>query len=123
MAAIIAVLFGILTLKSGGAVLFIDGPAREAAGDYIPFVLWFNFVAGFAYFVAGIGLFLWRAWAVYLSLLIGVATLLVFAIFGLHITVGGEYEARMVGAMTLRSAIWLVIGFFSLRSWRRASFQ
>ena len=26
----------------------------------VPFVLWFNFVAGFAYVMAGVGLFLWK---------------------------------------------------------------
>ena len=31
--ALVAVAFGALTIKSGGAVLFFDGPARVAAGD------------------------------------------------------------------------------------------
>lgn len=43
-----AIGFGLLTLKSGGSVIFIDGPARLAAGNYLPFVVWFNFLAGFA---------------------------------------------------------------------------
>jgi len=28
-------------LRSGGAVLF-EAEARQAAGDYVPFVVWFN---------------------------------------------------------------------------------
>ncbi len=40
---VIAVVFGLLTIKSGGSVLFVDGIAREDAGNYVPFVLWFNF--------------------------------------------------------------------------------
>ena len=43
MAAVVALVFGMLTIKSGGSVLFIDGIAREDAGNYVPFVLWFNF--------------------------------------------------------------------------------
>ena len=35
----VAILFGLLTLKSGGMVLFVDGPDRVAAGNYVPFVL------------------------------------------------------------------------------------
>lgn len=119
VASIVVVLFGLLTLKSGGSVLFVDGPAREAAGDFVPFVLWFNFLAGFAYILAGVGLFLWRRWAVNLSLLIAVATVLVFAAFGIHILLDGGYEPRTVGAMSLRSAIWLIIGFFTRRAWGR----
>ncbi|MEO7200530.1 MAG: hypothetical protein ABIY56_10000, partial [Dokdonella sp.] len=41
----IAIAFGLLTIKEGGAVLFFDGAGREAAGNYVPFVLWFNFLA------------------------------------------------------------------------------
>jgi len=47
-AGIIGALFGLLTIREGGAVLFVDGAARVAAGDFVPFVLWFNFLAGFA---------------------------------------------------------------------------
>ncbi len=111
IAALIAVLFGALTLFSGGSVLFVNGPARLAAGDYVPFVLWFNFFAGFAYILTGIGLFIGRQWAVSLAMVIAVATLLVFAGFGLHILNGGDYETRTIGAMALRSIVWLVIAF------------
>ncbi len=123
LAAIVAVLFGLLTLKSGGSVLFIDGPDRAAAGNYVPFVLWFNFLAGFVYIIAGTGLFLGRVWAVNLSLLIALVTLLVFVAFGVHIIIDGEYETRTVGAMIMRSSVWLVIGFFSRRAWKRGAFQ
>ncbi len=123
VAAVVAVLFGVLTLKSGGSVLFVDGADRAAAGDYVPFVLWFNFLAGFAYIVAGIGLYLWRDWAVRLSLLIAMATVLVFAAFGLHIMFDGAYSPRTIGAMVLRSAVWLAIGLFSYRAWRGEPMQ
>lgn len=115
--AIVAVLFGLLTLKSGGSVLFIDGPARAEAGAYVPFVLWFNFLAGFAYILAGVGLFNWRSWAAKLSLAIAVATVVVFVALGFHILMGGDFEARTVGAMSLRSVVWLSIAFFSRKAW------
>ena len=62
-----AIGFGLLTLQEGGAVLFVDGAARQAAGHYVPFVLWFNFLAGFAYIVAGVGLWMRRRWAMWLA--------------------------------------------------------
>ncbi len=120
LAAIVAVAFGALTLYSGGSVLFIDGPARVAAGNYVPAVLWFNFMAGFAYILAGLGLFLWRGWAITLAMAIAVATLLVYAGFGLHILAGGDYEQRTIEAMTLRSAVWVLIAFFARAAWKRA---
>lgn len=116
--AIIAVLFGAMTLYSGGAVLFVDGQGRAAAGNFVPFVLWFNFVAGFAYIAAGIGLYLWREWAIKLSMLIAGLTLLVALAFGLHVFLGGSFEPRTVGALGLRSAVWLAIAFVSRAAWK-----
>ncbi len=112
---ILAVIFGLVTIQSGGSVLFIDGIAREDAGNYVPFVLWFNFLAGFAYLLAGAGLFMQRHWAAWLSIIIVVATIVVFALFGLHILNDGLYEARTVVAMSLRTVIWVLIAMFAYR--------
>lgn len=116
IAAVIGVLFGLLTLREGGAVLFFDGPARQAAGNYVPFVLWFNFLAGFAYVIAGIGLWLQREWAAWTAIGIAAATLIVFLVFGWHVTSGGAYELRTMIAMTLRSSIWFAIGILGWNS-------
>jgi len=110
---VIAVLFGLLTIKSGGSVLFIDGIAREEAGNYVPFVLWFNFLAGFLYITAGAGLFMQQRWAVWLSVFLVAATMIVFALFGLHILNDGLYETRTVAAMSLRSLVWAIIATFA----------
>jgi len=111
----IAVLFGLLTIKSGGSVLFIDGTFREEAGNYVPFVLWFNFFAGFAYIIAGCGLWMQKHWAVWISIFIVVATLVVFAILGIHIIKGGMYEVRTIVAMSLRTVVWALIAMFAYR--------
>ena len=117
--SVFAILFGLLTLKEGGAVLFVDGAARKAAGNYVPFVLWFNFSAGFLSIAAGIGLWRMRLWAAKLAALIAALTLLVFAAFGVHIFRGGAYELRTVMAMTLRSLVWLAISFAANRFFSR----
>lgn len=114
-AAIFAILFGVLTIISGGRVLF-NAEARQAAGNYVEFVLWFNFGAGFAYVAAGVGLWRLKRWAVWLAGLIAATTLLVFAAFGLHILSGGSYEFRTVAAMGLRSIVWLIIAAAAWRS-------
>jgi hypothetical protein len=116
VAAAVAVAFGVLTVKEGGAVLFVDGAARAAAGDYVPFVLWFNFLAGFGYVVAGIGLWLRRRWAAWLALALVAATALVFAAFGMHVALGGAYERRTVVAMSLRTTVWAAI---AVVAWQR----
>lgn len=116
IAAGVAVLFGLLTIVSGGRALFGGPEARAAVGDAVPFVLWFNTLAGFAYVVAGGGLFARQGWAVWLSAAILMATLAVFAAFGLHVLQGGAYETRTVGAMTLRAAVWLAVSAVAFRT-------
>ena len=107
--SVIAVVFGVMTLKEGGAVLFGSGEARAAAGNYVPFVLWFNFLAGFAYVTAGVGIWLGRRWAALLALFVAAATALVFAALGAHVLAGGAYETRTVVAMSLRTLVWVAI--------------
>lgn len=104
--ALIAVGFGIMTLKGGGAVLFGDEAARTAAGNYLLWLLWFNFLSGFVYIVTGIGLWLQKRWAAQLSVALAAAIALAFAVFGLHIFSGGEFEQRTVIAMSVRLGVW-----------------
>ena len=116
--ALIAIGFGLMTIREGGAVLFYDGAARDAAGSYVPFVLWFNFLAGFAYVIAGVGLWMRRRWAIWLAMAIAVATALVFLAFGVHVALGGAWEQRTVIAMTLRTLVWVGIAAIA---WRRST--
>lgn len=115
IAAGVAIVFGALSVFSGGVALFGSDDARAAMGEVVPFVLWFNFLAGFAYIVAGIGLLLQHRPAIWISLGILAATILVFSAFGIHVWQGGTYEMRTLGAMILRSGVWAVI---SVVAWR-----
>lgn len=117
--SLVAALFGLLTIKEGGMVLFGDEAARTAAGNYVPFVLWFNFLSGFAYVIAGIGLWLQQRWAVWLAVAIAAAIALTFAAFGVHAYSGGAYEQRTVIAMSLRTLIWTVIATLAVQAVRR----
>lgn len=97
-----AIGFGLLTLVSGGTALLgaID------MGAVVPFVLWFNTLAGFAYVIGGLLLLTGHRLAYPVALAILIATAAVFAAFGWRVLSGGAYEMRTVGAMTLRTAFW-----------------
>jgi hypothetical protein len=114
--SLVAIGFGVLTIRQGGMTLRGDEAAVAAAGNYVPFVLWFNFVAGFAYVIAGAGLWMQQRWAVWLAIAIAAATALTFAAFGAHVVSGGAYEQRTVIAMSLRTLVWAVIAAIA---WRR----
>jgi len=115
VAAGIAVVFGALTIFSGGQALFGGAAAQGAVGNAVPFVLWFNFLSGFAYVLAGVGIVLRKPWAGPLAMALALTILAVFGLFGLHVLRGGAYEARTVGAMVLRAAVWIGIAIYLLR--------
>jgi len=106
---VVALIFGALTVKSGGLVLFTEGEFHQQAGNYVPFVVWFNFLAGFVYIATGIGVWMQANWTIWGAISIAASTLVVFALFAVHALGGGSYETRTLGAMTLRSGVWIMI--------------
>ncbi|WP_372885222.1 hypothetical protein [Shimia sp.] len=105
IAAALGTLFGALTILSGGRALF----AGVDMGAVVPFVLWFNFLAGFVYVTAGVGLWLGRGWAFWLAGGLALATALVALAFAAQVLTGHPYEPRTIGALALRLAVWLWI--------------
>lgn len=114
--AVAAVVFGALTVFSGARALFGDAAARAAVGNAVGFVLWFNFLAGFAYVAAGLGLWLGRRWARHLATALALATALVAAGFAAHVLGGGAFEMRTVGALVLRLAFWVAVALVARRT-------
>ncbi len=114
-AAVVALVFGVLTVFAGGAALFGGDRTSEIVGNAVPFVLWFNFLAGFAYVAAGAGLLLRRRWALWLSFAIVTGTVLVAIFFGVHILRGGLFEIRTVGALFFRAGVWAAITIVAAR--------
>ena len=114
----VGVVFGALTVFSGWQGLFGDAATRAALGHTVGFVLWFNFLAGFVYVVAGLGLWLGRRWGLWLATALALGTALVAAAFGVHVLGGGAFEMRTVGALALRLGFWAVVAAVG---WRRAA--
>lgn len=114
--AIASMAFGVLTILSGGRALFGDMAARAAVGNAVPVVLWFNFLSGFVYVLAAGGIAMRKDWAGTLATGLAITIIAVFAFLGWHILRGGAYEMRTVGAMALRSAVWIAIAIYLSRS-------
>ncbi len=123
IAAGVAILFGIASVISGGRILFGSEATRAAAGDYVPFVVWFNFLAGFFYVAAGVQLARDKRCAAKAAIGLAAATVLVYAAFGVHALLGGAFTTRTVAAMALRTLLWTVIAVLACRHfgcWRPA---
>lgn len=95
-----------------------DADAVAAAGAYVPFVLWFNFLAGFAYVAAGIGIWKGQRWAARLAVALAAMTIIMFTYLGVHILSGGAFELRTVIAMGFRTAFWAMVAFVAMRGIR-----
>jgi len=76
-----------------------------------PLVVWFNFIAGFAYITAAVGIFGMCAWSIPLSYAIATATAAFFILFGMHVIADGSYELQTVVVMTIRTLLWIAISF------------
>lgn len=111
IAGAVAVAFGLLTPLSGGLALL----GAVDMGAVVPFVLWFNFLAGAAYVLGGCLLIVGHRMAWPVALAIFLATAAVFAAFGWHALTGGRFEMRTVGAMTLRTGFWLAMALIARR--------
>jgi hypothetical protein len=107
--AVAALVFGLLTITSGASALFGNPTNVASAGAVVPFVLWFNFGAGFAYVVASVGLWFFERWAAWLAVALAIATVIVFGLFGMHVASGGAYEMRTMWAMVVRASFWIVV--------------
>ncbi|MHB8880869.1 MAG: hypothetical protein ACYC69_05065 [Thermodesulfovibrionales bacterium] len=116
--SVIAVVFGLLTLKAGGSVIFDIGSMRQVEGNYVPFVVWANFLSGFFYIAAGVGLWMRKRWAATLSVAVLIGIVMTFIFFGMHVLNNGLYEMKTVYAMTLRTLLWAVISIVAYRHLR-----
>ncbi len=112
----VCVLFGLLTVVTGALALFGGELTQAAVGDAVPFVLWFNFMAGFLYVLGGYGLYRQHRWTVPLAVFIAVGTVAVLGLFLWHVAGGKPYEIRTVVAMLVRSSVWIFVTVFSYRS-------
>ncbi len=105
------VLFTAITLFLSTSILLDLFGIREHQGNYVPLVIWSNFLCGWLYSLSLLGLFSHKKWSVVplvvaLFILMGAFTGLL-----IHILDGGPYEDKTITALFLRIILTL---FFSL---------
>jgi hypothetical protein len=110
--AIILTVFGLLTLYLSSSILFDWFGVRAKQGNYVLFIVGTNFLCSILYLTAAYGLYKSKEWT--FKLLLTALILLSIGFIGLlvHISMGGLYETKTVGAMIFR--IVLTIGFIRI---------
>ncbi len=97
--------FGLMTLFMSSSVIFNLFNIRANQGHYVLFVVWANFFSGLLFVTAAFAFFKRKSWS-RVPLLASLVILLV-ALAGLliHISGGGAYETKTVGAMIFRVTV------------------
>lgn len=113
--ALIFLVFGFLTIVSGGRSIFSDA-GIAARGNIVPLVLWFNFIAGFFYILAGVSTFKMKSCVKKLSAVLAVLNSVVLLYLVNHIYQGGLYENKTFVAMSFRTVFWIVFAAYFQKS-------
>lgn len=107
IAAGLLVAFGLLTLFLSSSIIFDWFGIRAKEGNYVLFVVGANFLCAILYLIAAYGFIKKKQWV--LKVLLTALILLFVGFIGLfvHITMGGLYETKTIGAMIFRLVVTL----------------
>lgn len=115
ISALVAGIFGILTLIAGGRILLGLG---EAGYTVIRPVLLFNTVMGALYLLTAVLIVRSNERARPLALFIAATNVIVLLSILVMRATGGTVANETMGAMTLRSVVWVVIAVVLMRDYR-----
>ncbi len=105
--------FGLLTLFLSTSVIFDWFGIRAKEGNYVLFVVWSNFISSILYLIAAYGFVQGQKWTI---VLLGISTLILVAAFiglKIHVSTGGIYETKTVGAMIFRISVTFVFAILA----------
>ena len=105
--AVLLIVFALLTLFLSSSVIFDWFGIRAKEGNYVPLVVWANFMVSLLYLLASYGYLFLKKWS--LSVMLIAAIIFVLAYIGLFIYINndGLYESRTIGAMLFRILVTL----------------
>lgn len=114
-AVVILALFGLLTIFMAGSIIFDKFGIREKEGNYVPFIVWANFICGFLYLIAAYGFIKMQKWTANILIIAFVILIVAFGGLLIYINSGGIYETKTLAAMVFRTAVTLAFALFARR--------
>jgi hypothetical protein len=105
ISGVVLILFGLLTLLLSSSVIFDLFGIREIEGNYVLVVVWANFIASFLYIYGGVGFLKSKLWTSKILMVSTIVLLSGLLYLKWHISQGGLYEEKTVGAMYFRVAM------------------
>lgn len=110
---IVIIAFASVTVFMSSSVIFDWFGMRESQGDYVPFIVWTNFIAGLIYLISAFGFIKAKKWTFWI--LATTTVLLIFAliILVLYIDEGGIFKVETLWAMGFRILLSAVFSAFA----------
>lgn len=99
------ILFGLVTLFMSSSVIFDWFGMRAKEGNYVPFIVWTNWLCGILYLISAYGILMKKTWAKFPLIISLIILILAYAELFIHINNGGIYETKTVGAMAFRIGV------------------
>ena len=111
--AVLLAAFGFATLFLSTSIILDLFGVRAEEGNYVLIVVWANFISSLFYLFAIYGFIKNKEWT---AKLLGISTvILIVAFIGfiIHISSGGIYETKTIGAMIFRITLTIVFGLLA----------
>ena len=118
LAAILAIILGLLSIKEGGSVLL---GITTKAYTILPWLVWYNVVLGLASVITGTGLWMKRAWGVKFAATIVSLHGLVLMILVILYAFREAVAMFSIMAMIFRTLVW--VGLMILVKWRSSGIE
>lgn len=118
------VFIGVVSVFMTSSVIFDWFGIRAKEGNFVPFIVYTNFICGWIYLFAAYESWKHQWIGVRLLLLASIALIVAFVFLQLHIYNGGLYEIKTVKAMLFRITFTItmtVAGFYLLKHRNRTS--
>ena len=112
-------LFGLVTLFMSSAVLFDWVGIREKEGNFVPAVVWANWLCGFLYLICAYAVFK-NSLRAKIPLITALFILIAASLYlFIHTSKGGLYETKTVGAMAFRIGITALFLFTTIKIFKK----
>lgn len=111
LSAIILTGFGLLTLFLSTSVIFDLFGIREKEGNFVLTVVWANFICSFLYLFSAYGFVTMKKWTTILLSIASAILIIAFIYLKIHISSGGMYETKTVGALIFRFSLTILFTF------------
>lgn len=109
------ILFGLVTLFVSSSVLFDWFGIRQKEGNYVPFIVWANWLCGILYLISAFGIIKNKFWSKFPLIISILILILAYIELFIYIKSGGIYETKTVVAMAFRILITAIFLLTTLK--------